>query len=162
MRAPLVILAACAALAGLLGSALDRFLAPVFAHSHPAVLSTSVDNALGAVDAVAAVLGIGVAWALWRGRVDRPALTPRFLERVWHWDDLYDAVLGRPSTAMARASAQVVDPVVLDGVVLGTAVAVRGGARMLRRMQNGFVRSYALSIAIGLALLVAYLLARTF
>src|SRR6202035_5744396 len=125
--------------------------APVFATSHPAVLSTSVDNVLGGVDALAAVVGIAIAWALWRGRVERPALTPSFLARVWYWDDVYDAVLGRPSTALARASAQVVDPVVLDGAVVGTAVAVRRGARLLRRLQNGYVRSYALSIAIGLA-----------
>jgi len=94
--------------------------------------------------------------------VERPALTPKFLERVWYWDDAYDTTLGRPSTRLARASATFVDPVVIDGAVMGTAVAVRQGARRLRLLQNGYVRSYALSMAIGLALLIAYLLARTF
>ncbi|HEV3214046.1 MAG TPA: NADH-quinone oxidoreductase subunit L [Acidimicrobiales bacterium] len=162
MRAPLVVLAACAALAGLLGSPLDRYLAPVFANAPSTGVASSVSTTLGVVDGVIAVLGIALAWALWRGRVERPALTPRFLRRVWYWDDLYDAVLGRPGTALARASAEVVDPVVIDGAVMGTAVGVRRGARELRRLQNGQVRSYALTIAVGVALLVAYLLARTF
>jgi NADH-quinone oxidoreductase subunit L len=162
MRLPLVVLAAGAALAGLLGTPLDNFLAPVFSSSTTVPLSSSVSDALGAVDAVVAILGIGIAWALWRGRVERPELTPRFLLRVWYWDDLYDAVLGRPGTALARTSAQLIDPVVIDGAVVGTAVAVRRTARQVRQLQNGYVRSYALTIAVGLALLISYLLARTF
>ncbi|HLK44594.1 MAG TPA: NADH-quinone oxidoreductase subunit L, partial [Acidimicrobiales bacterium] len=101
-------------------------------------------------------------WALWRGRAERPELTPRFLARVWYWDDAYDAVIGRPSTAIARATAEVVDPVVIDGAVVGTATALRRSARQLRRLQTGFVRNYALTIAIGVALLVTYLLARVY
>jgi NADH-quinone oxidoreductase subunit L len=162
MRAPLVVLAAFAAIAGAFGPALDRFLGPVFAPtgSHAASSTTSVS--LGVIDGVIAVAGLAIAWVLWRGRVERRALTPAFLERIWYWDDLYDAVLGRPGTALARTSAEVIDPVVIDGVVVGTALATKRAARELRRLQNGFVRSYALIFALGVALLVAYLLARTF
>jgi NADH-quinone oxidoreductase subunit L len=162
MRAPLVVLAVCAGLAGALGPSLDRFLSPVFAGSAAAPVSGAAGAALETIDAVLAVAGLGLAFWLWRGRVERPALTPKFLERVWYWDDAYDTTLGRPSTRLARASATFVDPVVIDGAVMGTAVAVRQGARRLRLLQNGYVRSYALSMAIGLALLIAYLLARTF
>ena len=66
-----------------------------------------------------------------------PGLTPQFLARVWYWDDAYDAVIGRPSTAFARAAAEVIDPVVIDGAVVGTATALRRSARQLRRLQNG-------------------------
>jgi NADH-quinone oxidoreductase subunit L len=162
MRAPLVVLAVFAALGGLLGPALSNFLTPVFAGNTEAPLPSSTGIALETIDAVIAVTGLAIAWILWRGRSERPALTPRFLLRVWYWDDAYDAVIGRPSTALARVSAEVIDPVVIDGAVMGTATAVREGARRLRRLQNGFVRSYALTIAVGVALLVAYLLARTF
>jgi NADH-quinone oxidoreductase subunit L len=162
MRGPLVVLAVLAAIGGALGPSLDHFLAGVFAPSSAPSTSTSTGVALGVVDAVVALLGIGIAWALWRGRDERAELTPSFLERVWYWDDAYDAVLGRPSTALARTAADVIDPVVIDGVVMGTATATRRIARELRRLQNGFVRSYALLMALGVALLVAYLLARTF
>ncbi len=177
MRLPLVLLAAAAALAGALGTVLDRFLSPVFAASASAAtgggtspighgghvdLPTATGVTLGVVDGAVAVLGLAIAWALWRGRAERPELTPRFLARVWYWDDAYDAVIGRPSTAIARATAEVVDPVVIDGAVVGTATVLRRSARQLRRLQTGFVRNYALTIAIGVALLVTYLLARVY
>src|SRR5208283_3751756 len=65
--------------------------------------------------------------------------------------DVYDTVLGRPATALARTAAQVIDPVVIDGAVMGTAVAVRRTARELRQLQSGQVRRYALTVAVGLA-----------
>ena len=162
MTVPLVVLAVFSALGGLLATPLDRFLSPVFYTVPPAPLSSSVSDALAVVDGVVAVAGLGIAWVLWRGRVERPELTPAFLRRVWYWDDAYDAVIGRPSTRLARATAEVVDPVAIDGADVGTASSLRRGARSIRRLQNGFVRSYALAMAVGVGLLVAYLLARTF
>ena len=162
MRLPLVVLAVCAALAGAFGPALDRFVSPVFASTHVAALSGTTSAVLITIDAVVAVAGLAIAWWLWRGRVERPALTPQFLARAWYWDDAYDAVLGRPAQALAKASAEVVDPLVIDGAVVGVAAAARRTARQLRGLQNGYVRSYALMFAIGTALLLAYLLARTF
>jgi NADH-quinone oxidoreductase subunit L len=162
MRLPLVVLAVFAALAGVFGPALDRFLNPVFASTHLGPLSGTSSAALITVDGVVAVAGLAIAWWLWRGRAERPALTPQFLARVWYWDDAYDAVIGRPGQALARTSAEVIDPVVIDGAVLGVAAAARRVARQLRGLQNGYLRSYALLFAVGTALLVAYLLARTF
>jgi NADH-quinone oxidoreductase subunit L len=162
MRAPLVVLAVFAAVAGAFGPALDRFLNPVFAPVAAHGTSSSTAVYLGVADGVIALAGLTIAWLAWRGHVERPALTPAFLQRIWYWDDAYDAVLGRPSTALARKSAEFIDPVVLDGIVVGTAVATPRAARELRRLQNGFVRSYALLIALGVALLIGYLLARTF
>jgi NADH-quinone oxidoreductase subunit L len=162
MRAPLVVLAVFAAIAGALGPSLDRFLNPVFASTGLHGTSSSTAVGLGVADGVIALAGLTVAWLAWRGRSERPALTPVFLQRIWYWDDAYDAVLGRPSTALARTAADVIDPVVIDGAVVGTATATRRLATELRRLQNGFVRSYALLVALGVALLITYLLARTF
>jgi NADH-quinone oxidoreductase subunit L len=47
----------------------------------------------------------------------------------------------------------------VDGVVEGGALAVAGVGSVLRRAQNGFVRSYALSVLLGALLVVAALLA---
>jgi NADH-quinone oxidoreductase subunit L len=162
IRLPLVVLAVCAALAGALGPSLDRFISPVFASTHAAAVSGTTGAVLATIDGIVALAGLAIAWVLWRGRAERPALTPQFLARVWYWDDAYDAVLGRPAQALAKSSAEVVEPLVLDGAVLGVAAGARRTARQLRGLQNGYVRSYALLFAIGTALLVAYLLARTF
>jgi NADH-quinone oxidoreductase subunit L len=162
MRLPLVVLAVFAAIAGIFGPALDRFLAPVFASTHLAPISGATGAVLITIDGVVALAGLATAWLLWRGRVERPELTPQFLARSWYWDDAYDAVLGRPGQALAKASAEVVDPLVIDGAVVGIAAATRSAARQLRGLQNGYVRSYALLFTLGTALLLAYLLARTF
>jgi NADH-quinone oxidoreductase subunit L len=47
----------------------------------------------------------------------------------------------------------------VDGVVNTAAAVVGGSSGRLRRIQTGFVRSYALSMFFGAALLVAALLA---
>ena len=44
-----------------------------------------------------------------RRAVDKPALEPAFLQRVWYWDDFYDAIIGRPSQRLAPFFAWVVD-----------------------------------------------------
>jgi len=162
MRLPLVVLAACAALAGLLGSPLDRYLAPVFTNSPAVPLSSSVSTTLGIVDGVVAVLGLGSP-----GCCGAAASSARSSPRG------SSSASGTGTTSMTRCSAGRRPPSPgprprcwtrssSTARWVGTAVAVRRGARELRRLQNGQVRSYALTIAVGLALLVAYLLARTF
>ena len=63
----------------------------------------------------------------------------------------------RPGQYLTRALVYV-DNRGIDGAVHGMAAAVGGGSARLRRMQTGFVRSYALSIFGGAALVVAALL----
>jgi NADH-quinone oxidoreductase subunit L len=46
----------------------------------------------------------------------------------------------------------------LDGIVNGLAAAIGGSAGRIRRLQAGFVRSYALTMFGGAALVVAALL----
>jgi len=46
----------------------------------------------------------------------------------------------------------------VDGLVNGLAATIGGTSGRMRRLQNGFVRSYALSMLIGAVLLVAGLL----
>jgi NADH-quinone oxidoreductase subunit L len=167
MRGPLVVLAVLSFAGGLLAlpwvhsTGLESWLGPVFAHTlFNAHESAATQTALIIVDAVAGFVGLGVAWAAWRNRVSAPALEPAFLQRVWYWDDVYDAVIGRPGTAMARFAATVVDARIIDGAVNGVAVVVRRSASNLRRLQTGYVRNYALGIALGLAGVVAFLISR--
>jgi len=167
MRAPLVVLAILAFAGGLLDLpwvhtiGLSSWLAPVFAHTlfndHE---SGALQTGLVFVDAAAGLVGLGLAAVAWRGRVSVPALEPSFLQRVWYWDDAYDAVIGRPGTALARFAATVVDSRIIDGAVNGVAAVVRSGAAQTRRLQTGYVRNYALGIALGLAAVVAFFISR--
>ena len=167
MRAPLVVLAVCAAFAGAIDlpwahvDSLANWLGPVFDHR---VLvphqSIALQWGLAAADGVVAVAAIAVAWGLWGRRAERPALEPTFLQRVWYWDYFYDAVIGRPGQALARFCAVVVDGRIIDGAVNGLASLVRATGSGARRLQTGFVRNYVLGIALGLAAIIAFMMVR--
>jgi NADH-quinone oxidoreductase subunit L len=169
MRLPLVILAVAAFFAGALNLpwvhhySLSNFLAPVFAGSlYNDHLGRGAVWALSLTDIAAAVIGVILAAALWRGaQVDKPRLEPQFLQRVWYWDDFYDAVIGRPGQKLATFLAWVVDARVIDGAVNGAASLVRATGSASRKLQTGYVRNYALGISLGMALIVAFLFSRT-
>ena len=74
-----------------------------------------------------------------------------------YFDALNESLLMRPGQYLTRALV-FVDNRGIDGAVGGIAAGIGGGSGRLRRWQNGFVRSYALSIFGGAALVVAALL----
>jgi NADH-quinone oxidoreductase subunit L len=169
MRIPLVVLALFAFIGGALELPwvhthdLESFLAPVFGvdlyNDH---LGTGPLWYLAIADIAAAFAGVIVAVWLWRGAVvEKPSLEPQFLQRVWYWDDFYDLVIGRPSQRLATFCAWVVDVRIIDGAVNGVAHLARITGTAARRLQTGYARNYALGIAFGMALLVAFMLSRT-
>jgi NADH-quinone oxidoreductase subunit L len=164
MSIPLVVLSIASVVGGLIDipfhpnfTFLERWLDPVvgaqlFRHHE----SLAAVWALGIADGVLALVGVGAAVDLWRNAVDRPALEPRFLYMAWCIDATYDRLIARPSEALAVFMADTVDRRVIDGAVMGLASLVRGSGSRLRRVQNGYVRSYALGIIAGIVVLVAY------
>jgi NADH-quinone oxidoreductase subunit L len=169
MRLPLVVLAFFAFFAGALDlpwvhvDSLANFLAPVFAGTlYNDHLGAGPEWALALADIAAALIGVIVGWWLWRGdEVDQPALEPAFLQRVWYWDDFYDTVIGRPSQRLATFFAWVVDARIIDGAVNGSAHLVKVTGQQARKLQTGYARNYALGIAVGMALIIAFMLSRT-
>jgi NADH-quinone oxidoreductase subunit L len=167
MRLPLVILAVLAFAGGILDlpwvhrEGFAAWLAPVFVHTlYQDHEGDGLQTVLGVVDAVVALAGATIGIALWRRKVDQPALEPAFLQRVWYWDDFYDTVIGRPGQAAARFAATVVDGRIIDGAVNGAASVLRKSASGVRRLQTGYVRNYALGIAVGLAAVIAFFISR--
>jgi NADH-quinone oxidoreductase subunit L len=80
-------------------------------------------------------------------------------ERFWH-DWFHDTVL---ASSFRRATAWLSDSfdlAVVDGAFIGLARLVGTGAGALRRLQTGYVRNYAMSILIGLVLILTYLIFR--
>jgi len=168
MRLPLVVLAFFAFFAGALDLPwvhthdLQSFLAPVFGVDlYNDQLGTGPQWYLAVADIAAAFAGLIVAVWLWRGAVvEKPALEPQFLQRVWYWDDFYDLVIGRPGQRLATFCAWVVDARIIDGAVNGVAHLARVTGTAARRLQTGYARNYALGIALGMAMLVAFMLSR--
>jgi NADH-quinone oxidoreductase subunit L len=101
-------------------------------------------------------LGILVARALYapgrRGRVRDPLVVPVFA-RKFYWDELYDWIWYRPADAIARAFGRLVEQPLIAGSIGEVTRGFGLGSRGLARVQNGLVRSYALALAGGLAVL---------
>ena len=165
MRLPLVLLAIGSIAIGVIdlpwihNHNLVSFLSPVFGPNlYDAHESGRMIWILSTVDAIVAILGIGIAWILWKGKSDRPELEPRFLRNVWYWDSFYDTIIGRPAQAAARFCLNVVDIKVIDGTVNGVAGVVVAKAKALQKLETGQVRQYAAIIAAGVLALLVFLL----
>jgi NADH-quinone oxidoreductase subunit L len=162
MAFPLVVLAGLAAIAGILKSPLERWLEPVLAHPHEFATSSSTKLGLIVVTTVAALSGLGIAYSIWlKGkRARQESLEPEVLRRAWYVDELYQRIVEAPGRALANFSAFVIDAKVIDGTVNGVGALVRAGGTRLRTVQSGFVRNYALAVAVGAVAILAYAVAR--
>ena len=69
-------------------------------------------------------------------------------------DRFNEAVYMRPGQALTDVLVKT-DEAVIDGAVRGVGRAALGSGASLRRIQSGFVRSYAMLILIGAVALVA-------
>ncbi|MFF3272882.1 NADH-quinone oxidoreductase subunit L [Streptomyces chrestomyceticus] len=160
MTIPMILLALGSVFAGGLFSLNEAFvtwLEPVtsFDHGHPPLSASAITTAT----IVVMVLGVGLAY-LQYGRKPVPAVAPRgsLLTRAARRDLLQDdfnhVVLVRGGGELTRALVQL-DHSVVDGAVNGTAASMGGLSGRLRRVQNGFARSYAVQMLGGAAVLIA-------
>ncbi|MFI0940235.1 NADH-quinone oxidoreductase subunit L [Streptomyces sp. NPDC021020] len=160
MTIPMIILAFGSVFAGAIFSLNSRFLhwlEPVTGHNEgDSPLSTLT---VTAATMVCLVVGVGIAWLMY-GRRSVPEVAPRgsLLTRAARRDLLQDdfnhVVLVRGGEHLTR-SLVYLDHSLVDGVVNGTAASVGGLSGRLRKLQNGYVRSYAVSMLGGTAVLVA-------
>jgi len=160
---PMALLAAGSVVAGValeLIWPIEPWLEPVLGAPHEGELSALLVSVL--VTAVSAA-GVAVAWVRY-GRRPVPLSAPVAVSPVTtaarknlYADAFNESVLMRPGQYLTRALV-FVDNRGIDGAVHGLAAGIGGSSGRLRRWQNGFVRSYALSIFGGAALVVGALL----
>ncbi|WP_406439327.1 NADH-quinone oxidoreductase subunit L [Streptomyces sp. NBC_00631] len=160
MTIPMIALAIGSVFAGGFFSIGDRFLhwlEPITGHSEgDSPLSA---GAVTGATMVCLIIGVGIAY-LQYGHRPVPAIAPRgsLLTRAARRDLLQDdfnhVVLVRGGEHLTR-SLVYVDHTLVDGVVNGTAAGFGGLSGRLRKLQNGYARSYAVSMFGGAALLVA-------
>ncbi|WP_335978403.1 MULTISPECIES: NADH-quinone oxidoreductase subunit L [Streptomycetaceae] len=160
MTVPMIILAFGSVFAGAafsINSSFLKWLEPVTGHSEgDSPLSTGT---VTAATMVCLVVGVGIAWLMY-GRRTVPAVAPRgslatrAARRDLLQDDFNHVVLVRGGEHLTR-SLVYLDHTLVDGAVNGTAASVGGLSGRLRRLQNGYVRSYAVSMLGGTAVVVA-------
>ncbi len=165
MTVPLIVLAALSVLGGvmLLGDWIIDFLAPVVGTPEPEHLAVEPIVITLIVLAVVAA-GAAVAWFTVGARpVPRlaPANVSVFTKAAradLYGDALNEAAFMRPGDQFVTGLVAF-DDHGIDGAVNGTGATFTGMSGRFRRLQNGFVRSYALSVLGGAVLVVLALLA---
>jgi NADH-quinone oxidoreductase subunit L len=162
MTWPLILLAVGSVAAGgflILGQRFENFLGPVTGLPPS---THGVFSVPGIVTLVLVLAAGGLAWMMY-GRVPVPATAPkgRFpvvaARKDLYGDAFNESVLMRPGQWLTRLSVYF-DNRGVDGLVNTLAATVGGTSGRLRRLQTGFVRSYALSMFFGAAVLVTLLL----
>jgi NADH-quinone oxidoreductase subunit L len=136
------------------------FLAPV---AEPGVEPTGVEDAVTSVLSVAvAVVGIGIAWWIYlarRAEAPRWAFGQQLLEHKFYFDELYDAVFYRPAVWIADGAMRFVEGPLISGSIRELTEATRLASTRLSEAQTGLLRTYALALGSGAALLTLVFLA---
>jgi NADH-quinone oxidoreductase subunit L len=163
MTVPMMVLSVGSAGLGLLlgpTDALTGWLAPVVGEPGEEQPVIAVPVLMGLTLALVAA-GVGLAYLRYvREAVPQTAPTGSLLTRAARrdlfQDDVNEALLMRPGQHLTR-SLVFVDNRGVDGAVGGFAALIGGTSARLRRWQNGFVRSYALSMLAGVVAVLAAL-----
>ena len=148
----------------------EHWLEPVFKfseeytklHAHVGEHSVALEWGLMGTSVVIALVGISIAFLLY---VASPALPARFtstfpaLHRAvfnkWYIDELYDFLFVNPCKALGNFLWKGFDVLVVDGIVDGVAKVVMAISGVLKNLQSGYVHNYALSMALGVVVIVA-------
>ncbi|GAA1509815.1 NADH-quinone oxidoreductase subunit L [Nocardioides humi] len=160
MTIPLIVLAALSVLGGLMlaGNWIVDWLSPVVGHAEhhdppvPVIVLTLLTVAVVAV-------GVALAWFL-VGRREVPRVAPtevsiatRAARADLYGDAINEGLVVTPGRATVRGLVGA-DRGIVDGLFMGGTTILAGTGELLRRLQNGYVRSYALGILGGALLLV--------
>jgi len=182
MAIALVLLAIGSVVAGVVGiphvlggsNRIETFLEPSFravgvaetaiAGAAEAHGEAGTELALMALSVVVALAGIGVATMIFLRRPGTAdALAQRFsgvhrlLLNKYYVDEIYNAVIVQPiKTISTGVLWRGVDAGLIDGTVNAVGLVVRGWSAVLRRLQTGSVRAYAMSLFVGVVAIFAY------
>jgi NADH-quinone oxidoreductase subunit L len=164
---PLMILAGLSVLGGLLNFPGLLTLEHWLAHTFGEIEGVGFLWPVAGLSLLLAVLGLWLAWTIYRKSptsqqapdVLQKALGPLFtaMEHKWWVDELYTAVILNPLKAIAGFLNTTIDQKGIDAAGSGLAKVTTGLGTWLRRLQNGFARTYALWMLLGLVVMLTFL-----
>ena len=160
MTIPMIVLAAGSAFLGLIlgwSNGILHWLEPVVGaaeEEHPVVPVA----ALTVITLVVVAAGVALAWMrYWRDKVPTTAPVGSLLTRAaradLYQDQVNEGVFMRPGIHLTRALV-FLDKRGIDGAAGGFAALIGGTSSRLRRVQNGLARSYALTMLIGVVVIL--------
>jgi len=172
---PLMVLGVLAVIGGYLGvpailggaNRIHHFLEPVFGHAlelHKieAHGTHATEYGLMGISVGIAIVGIFLAWVMY---IKNPELPGKFVGAFrwlhkavfnkWFVDELYDSLFVNPTKKLGTFCWKGFDVKVVDGVVNGIGYLVRGFSQVLRITQSGQIHAYAMTMVLGMVVLVA-------
>jgi NADH-quinone oxidoreductase subunit L len=139
---------------------LSDFLEPI---AHAGVEPSIAQDVVTSVLSVGlGALGIGIAWWFYSARkaeVPRWERVQQVLKRKLYFDEVYDAVFYRPAVWIADAAIRFVEGPLIAGSIRGLTEGTRLLATRVTEVQTGLLRTYALVLGSGAALLTLVFLA---
>jgi proton-translocating NADH-quinone oxidoreductase, chain L len=182
MTVPLIILAFLSTVGGLVGvpyamsslvgikdaNAFEHVLEPVVADNEMETAIAAKENAkahepavvqkeriLAGLSLLMAIFGIAIGWFAFIKTPLRQM--PKILEQKWRLDELYNGYIVDPITNISREGLwKGFDVGFIDGIVNGIGNFVAAVGSGARRIQVGFIRSYAAMIVFGALALLGY------
>jgi NADH-quinone oxidoreductase subunit L len=164
MTVPLILLGLASVVGGLfLNNWIRGWLDPATGGAEPGAEATGLlhFSLIGVITLVVVALGVVVSLTQFGPRKDIPVTAPatrspftQIGRRDLYGDAFNEAVFMRPGQRMTSDLTRF-DESGIDGVVNGTATGIGTLSSRLRRAQNGFVRTYALTMVAGAAVVGA-------
>ncbi len=172
---PLIILAAGSLLVGFVGvphvlgghNAVGSLLAATLGGHEATDTAAGLELTLMGLSILVGIIGLAIAayayvvnTALPRSIAEKAPRIYTTLLNKYYVDEFYHAIFVRGGGALATGLWRAFDVRVVDGAVNGAAWLVGAWSSIFRRVQTGYVRNYALTMLMGVVLVVAYLVYR--
>jgi NADH-quinone oxidoreductase subunit L len=169
MTVPLILLAIFSVIGGLVGSfglfgrpswqPFAALLAPVFTGVATPEASLSLQWISTGISIGLGLLGILLAVAIYRRGFqykENPNPLYQLVFHKYYVDEVLTLVLIQPILWIGREASRWLEGGMLDGGSRGLAWLLRGTSDLLRRLQTGYMRNYALAILVGVVLIIVY------
>jgi NADH-quinone oxidoreductase subunit L len=132
-----------------------------FVGEHHSAVAGGTKFVLALIAIACGLAGIALGWKLWSRSADNPKLEPALLQKAYGVDNIYSNLVEKPGHALANFAAFTFDKKLVDGIVNGIGRVITGVGGVVRKVQNGYVRSYAVGLLGGTVAILAYLIVKT-
>ena len=173
MLVPLFVLALGCVLAGFpflgifAGSGVESFFGESLAVGGSNTILEEMEHVslvISLLPSVLMLIGWGVAWLFYVGRPELPVelaqqhgVLYRFLLNKWYFDEIYDAIIVRPTLWLGRLLWKGGDGWLIDGFGPdGVSARVLDVTRNVVRLQTGYMYHYAFAMLIGVAAFITW------
>ena len=177
MTIPLIILAVLSICGGFVGTPawmhlgenrFFKFLEPSLLHTYHAEAehhATSLEIIFAFLSVLVAVVAIYIAYRIYVRRPETADALSARLRRIhgilfnkYYVDEMYDAAIINPTKqASTRILWKGVDVGLIDRIVNGSGQSIQGLASVLKGIQNGLIRNYAVWILLGAVAVLFYI-----